>query len=82
MIRTQIQFEPPQYEQVRLVARRHGISMAEAVRRLVDIGLDHGLQGARRASAADLLALAGIAESGLEDLGGEHDRYLDEDLGP
>lgn len=79
MVRTQIQLEESQYEQIRRMAHRERISMAEAVRRLVRRGLAEG-ESDRPTGAAALLSLAGIASSGLGDLGRRHDDYLAEDL--
>jgi hypothetical protein len=81
MIRTQIQFEERQYEQIRNLAHRNRISIAEVVRRLVRAGLRAGLDEQDPApEAQSLLDLAGISRSGAKDLGRRHDRYLDEDL--
>ena len=79
MIRAQIQFEEKQYEQVKWLARRKRISIAEAVRRLVASGLKGG-PDAEEGHVHSLLEIAGIAGSGIGDLGRAHDEYLDEDL--
>lgn len=79
MIRAQIQFEEKQYEQVKWLARRKRISIAEAVRRLVASGLKGGPDGAE-GHVHSLLDIAGIAGSGIGNLGRDHDEYLDEDL--
>lgn len=80
MIRAQIQFEESQYQQIRRLAHRRGLSIAEAVRRLVRRGLTVGLAEDRPSKAEELLKIAGIGGSGLGDLGRHHDRYLAEDL--
>lgn len=81
MVRTQIQLEETQYDAIRRLAHRRHISMSETVRRLVAVGLREGLdEGARPTGAESLLRLAGIARSGLPDLGRRHDDYLEEDF--
>ena len=81
MVRSQIQFEPAQYEQIRRLAHRERISIAEAVRRLVNRGLSMGGELEASPRAAALLDLAGFASGGPRDLAQRHDEYLDEDLG-
>jgi len=81
MVRTQIQLEEAQYEQIRRMAHRERISMSEAVRRLVRRGMAQG-EPERPRGAAALLGLAGIGDSGLGDLGRRHDEYLADDLSP
>ena len=82
MVRTQVQLEKRQYEALRRIAHREHVSFAEALRRAVDSGLTHGLAApAATNGAAALLELAGIAASKQGDLGRQHDRYLEEDLG-
>lgn len=79
MIRTQIQLTEAQARKLRVAARREGVSLAEAIRRLVDRGLAE--QSEERAGL-----YARAAESvgryrdrkGARDVGKEHDAYLDE----
>ena len=80
MLRAQIMFEERQYEQIRAMAHRKRISIAEAVRRLVTLGLRNGRNEEIGPQAKALLAIAGIGKSGLRDLGRRHDKYLAEDL--
>lgn len=80
MVRTQIQFEESQHEQIRRLAHRHRISISEAVRRLVRLGLQAGLEGKAQPQGGELLKLAGIGRSGLGDVGRRHDDYLAEDF--
>ena len=77
MVRTQVQLHESQYEQIRSLAHRNHISLAEAVRRLLRVGLEVGLEEPDR-DAGTLMALAGIGSSGLGDLGRNHDDHLDE----
>lgn len=79
MIRTQIQLTEEQARRVRALARREGVSMAEIIRRGVEVVLA-GAEPARgdvweRAATlvgafADINAAADVAE--------RHDAYLDE----
>jgi hypothetical protein len=75
MVRTQIQLEEEQYEEIRRLAHRERISLSAAIRRLLDQAL-HGGERERARGARSLLDLAGIARSGLGDLGRHHDEYL------
>ena len=77
MVRTQIQFEKRQYQQIRVLAHRKRISISEAVRRLVRQGLREGLR-TKQTGVEGLLSIAGIAGSGVNDLGRRHDDYLAE----
>ncbi len=77
MVRTQVQLHESQYEQIRALAHREHISMAEAVRQLVQVGLEIGID-APGPDASALVNLAGVARSGLGDLGRDHDDYVDE----
>lgn len=80
MVRTQIQLEDGQYEEIRRLAHRRRISLAAAVRGLLDEAL-HGGKARRPRGARALLGVAGVADSGLGDLGRRHDAYLAEDAG-
>lgn len=82
MIRTQIQLTEEQARRIRALARREGISMAEAIRRCVEKAL--------AAEIPDPSELYGRAEKlagtfrdpdGATDVSAEHDRYLDEAFG-
>ena len=77
MVRTQILLHESQYEKIRALAHRNHISMAEAVRRLVQVGLESGIE-TPGFDASALMDLAGVGRSGLGDLGRNHDEYLDE----
>ncbi len=75
-IRAQIQFEKDQYENIRMLARRKRISISEAVRQLVRSGMRHGLVEDPPNKIEALLDLAGTLDSGLTDLGLNHDEYF------
>ena len=77
MVRTQIQFEERQYQQIRTLAHRKRISISEAVRRLVRQSLREGLKQ-KQTGVEALLNIAGIAASGVNHLGRRHDDYLAE----
>lgn len=79
MVRTQIQLEERQHQQIRRLAQRKQISMSEAIRRLLREGLSTGIDGASPPRAAALLEIAGVGASGLGDLGEKHDDYVAED---
>lgn len=78
MVRTQIQLDEAQYEEIRRLAHAERISLAAAIRRLIDQALSGG-KPRRAHGARALLDVAGIAKSGLGDLGRRHDEYLAED---
>ncbi len=76
MVRTQVQLEEKQYETVRRLAHRHRISVAAAIRRLVDLGLKEGFDSVPKRDRSSLLELAGTGASGIKDLGRRHDEFL------
>ena len=80
MVRTQVQFEQKDYELIRRMAHRKKISISEMVRRLVRLGVMSGLEDGQPPRMASLLKVAGVASSGLKDLGRDHDRYLAEEF--
>jgi hypothetical protein len=79
VIRTQIQLTEEQSRRLREIARRDGISLAEAIRRCVDRALAETSSdpGALYARAARLVG-AFRDRDGATDVAEEHDRYLDE----
>lgn len=80
MVRTQIQLTERQARELKRIAAREGVSMAELIRRAVDAKLREGSREApweervRRA-----LAVMGKFKSGIRDLSEEHDKYLGEE---
>ena len=79
MVRTQIQLTEAQARRLRLAARREGISLAEAIRRLVERGLADEEAGRSRlyARAAEVVGQY-RDRRGAKDVAEEHDAYLDE----
>ena len=80
MVRTQIQLTERQARELKRMAAREGVSMAEVVRRAVDAKIQEGSgevpweERVRRA-----LAVMGKFKSGIRDLSTNHDKYLAED---
>ena len=73
MIRTQIQLTEEQATELKELAARRGVSMAELVRQGVDCILARGEQRERRQRA---LALIGRYHDGPTDVSINHDDYL------
>ena len=79
MVRTQIQLTERQARELKKMAVRGGVSMAEVVRRAVDAKIREGAldvpweERVRRA-----MAVMGKFHSGLKDVSRRHDHYLAE----
>ena len=73
MIRTQIQLEEEDFEELRREAARSGCSISAYVRRSVQTALASGRREGAYRQAAEL---AGKYRSGLNDLAVNHDEYL------
>lgn len=79
MIRTQIQLTEEQSCSLHQAARRTGVSVAEVIRRSVDLYLDR--EAARPEGAATrggAAQVAGMFHSGQSDIALRHDDYLDD----
>ena len=79
MVRTQIQLPAAQHKQLKRWAHQRGISLAEAVRRLVTQGLAASQpQPTRSTLVQEALAAAGryTDPSGATDVARGHDAYL------
>jgi Arc/MetJ-type ribon-helix-helix transcriptional regulator len=79
MVRTQIQLTEQQSQKVHEAARRSGISVAEVIRRGLDLYLEQ--ESGRTAGVATRQAagqIAGLFHSGRSDVAERHDEYLDE----
>lgn len=79
MVRTQIQLTEAQAQSLRRLAQRHGVSIAELVRRGVDQVLAEGLCADVEQTKRKAMAAAGRFRSGRKDVSVRHDRYLTED---
>ena len=82
MVRTQIQLTERQARELKRIAAKEGVSMAEIIRRAVDAKIRVGTgevaweERVRRAQAA-----MGKFRSGLKDVAERHDDYLAEEYG-
>ena len=82
MVRTQIQLTERQARELKRIAAKEGVSMAEVIRRAVDAKIRGGTgelpweERVRRARAA-----IGKFRSGLKDVAERHDDYLSEEYG-
>ena len=79
MVRTQIQLTERQARELKRMAAREGVSMAEVIRKAVDAKIREGVsevpweERVRRA-----MAVLGKFHSGLKDVSRRHDHYLAE----
>lgn len=73
MIRTQIQLEEKQYRDLQELAHAQDISMAELVRRGVDLALAQAERTRRWKRATSLI---GAFDSGVADVAEKHDQYF------
>ena len=79
MIRTQIQLSEEQSRELRRIASDKGLSIAEVIRRFVSLGLrEQGLDRSARYERAARLIGRFPDRHGADNLGAEHDRFLDE----
>jgi hypothetical protein len=79
MTRTQVQIGSRQYEGLKRLAARRGVSLSQLVREGVDSVLSRAEKDDRR---RNLLSIVGkYGKGGTERVGEEHDRYLDEIYG-
>lgn len=81
MVRTQIQLTPDQHRRLKKWARLRGISLSEAIRRVVAERLDAEQPApSREALVRDAMTVVGAYRdpTGATDVAREHDRYLSE----
>ena len=78
MIRTQIQLTEEQAARLRAAALRHGVSMAELIRRSIDALLARGGEFSPEDTYRRAAQAAGKHRSGLNDVSARHDEYLRE----
>jgi len=79
MVRTQIQLTEAQARSLRKLAQRHGVSVAELVRRGVDQVLAEGVPADLDRKKRKAVAAAGRFRSGCKDVSVRHDHYLARD---
>ncbi|MHB1343031.1 MAG: CopG family transcriptional regulator [Thermoleophilia bacterium] len=77
MVRTQIQLHPEQASRLRVVAAAENVSLAELIRRGVDLVLDQS-QAGTPGDRLDTLRVVGAFHSGGVDVAGRHDDELAE----
>ena len=78
MVRTQIQLTEIQARALKRMARRQDVSMAELIRRSVDVLISAQAADARDIQWERSTTVIGKYRSGKPDIAREHDRYLDE----
>jgi hypothetical protein len=78
VVRTQIQLTEEQSTNLRQLAEQENVSVAELIRRSVDHYLQKRGGFSEEERKQRLLSVIGIGNSGLADLGTNHDKYLAE----
>lgn len=78
MVRTQIQLPEEQIVVLKRLARQQHVSMAELIRRAVDLFTASGAAGNLPERRQRALAVAGRFHSGQADIAARHDDYLAE----
>jgi hypothetical protein len=80
MVRTQIQLTERQARELKKMAAKEGVSMAEVIRRAVDAKIHEGVSEVpREERVRRAMAAMGKFRSGIRDLAVNHDKYLAED---
>lgn len=78
MLRTQIQLTKQQVSSLKAKATAEKVSMAELIRRSIDMALSSSLLPEPPNQAQRAMAIAGRFHSGLGDIAKNHDKYLAE----
>jgi hypothetical protein len=78
MVRTQIQLTERQFEALKGVASREGVSMAEVIRRALDRVTEYGVTPDREELKKRAIAAIGSGHSDKTDLSSRHDEYVAE----
>lgn len=81
MIRTQIQLTEEQSQELKELASRENVSMAELIRQAVDYWLQTVKPVSRAEQRQRALAIVGQFRSGESDISERHDEYLAEAYG-
>jgi hypothetical protein len=81
MVRTQIQLTEKQARELKSIAAARGISMAELIRKSVDLYIQTAIEPTRQEMVQKLKEAAGKYTTGVPDLAENHDDYLDEIYG-
>ena len=76
MINVQVRFERILFNRIRNLAGRKQLSISEMVQGLVSDGIRQAFEEEPPNKIEALLELAGILDSGLADLGRNHDEYI------
>lgn len=77
MIRTQVQFNGAQYQEIKELASQQQMSIAAVIRRAVDQHLITRKPG-RAALYREALKVSGKYKADQDDIATKHDNYLDE----
>lgn len=76
MIRTQIQLTQQQYAALKGLSKNENVSMAELVRKAVDLIIGRARMPDRDLQKRRAMEVAGKFSSGCSDVSANHDRYL------
>jgi hypothetical protein len=76
MIRTQVQLTQQQFAALKGLSRVENVSMAELIRRAVDLAIGSSPIPSRELRKQRALAVAGKFSSGSSDVSIRHDEYL------
>ena len=78
MVRTQVQLTEEQARALKRLAAQQGKSVADLIRKGVDLVIASSWSTATEERISRAIALAGRFRSGVRDLSAQHDRYLAE----
>jgi 16S rRNA U516 pseudouridylate synthase RsuA-like enzyme len=78
MVRTQIQLSEEQKRKLKRIAAERGVSVAELIRRGVNMILEADRRPDREEMLRRAAAAAGRFRSSKKDISVDHDRYLDQ----
>jgi transposase-like protein len=76
MVRIEIQLTEQQAKAVKAIARAHGISTAEVIRRAIDVLLESTILVNETEKRARALTVVGRFRSGKQDISEKHDAYF------